>query len=79
MFFRKKEKRKSHYSKKYGLEINNKPLMTYISRLCEEKGTKLLYDDIDDIFKDNQLILLGVGDEKYENKFKKINKKIFQL
>ena len=74
-FLEKKKKEKANIQKKYGLEINNKPLMTYISRLCEEKGTELLYDNIEEIIKDNQLILLGVGDKKYENKFKKINKK----
>lgn len=53
----------------------NTPVIGMISRLVDQKGFDLIADKIKDIMKLNIfLVILGTGDEKYHNLFKKIQK-----
>ncbi len=63
---RGKEVCKSHLQKILGLPQVKAPVLGMISRLAEQKGIDLLVLIIDDLMKrDIQLIILGIGDEKY--------------
>ena len=54
--------------KEYGLEINaDIPLFISVGRLFIQKGIDLIIDVIDDITSDAQFIILGTGDECFEN------------
>ncbi len=51
----------------------NRPLITMVSRLTEQKGLDLVATVIDDIMRaDVQVIVLGTGDWKYENMLKAV-------
>lgn len=52
------------------------PLIGVISRLTLQKGFDLICDVLDDLMKgDVAMVILGVGDKKYESFFKKAEKK----
>ncbi|NQT24437.1 glycogen synthase GlgA [candidate division KSB1 bacterium] len=52
------------------------PLIGVVSRLTMQKGFDLICDVLDDLMKlDLSMIILGVGDKKYETFFKKAEKK----
>jgi len=58
----------------YGLEHRERtPLIGMISRLAAQKGFDILLEILDDLFRlDVQFVLLGTGDEVYENQFEKM-------
>ncbi len=61
----------------FGLKSQkNKPIISVISRLDDQKGFKLIAEQIDNIFKmDIYFILLGTGKSEYEKLFLDIAKK----
>ncbi len=63
---------KKHLQKILGLTQNkNRPLIAMITRLTDQKGLDLLEHIIEELLSlDIQLVVLGTGDEKYENMFK---------
>lgn len=58
--------------KELGLEIDaKKPMLVLISRLVEQKGLDLLTFILEELLhEDLQLVICGVGDERYENAFR---------
>jgi starch synthase len=65
-----KEINKQSLQKQLGLPQRNVPILSIISRLTEQKGLDLVIHVIEEILlKDIQFIILGTGDEKYENIF----------
>lgn len=70
---RGKEMCKNHLQKILGLPKVKAPLLGMISRLAEQKGIDLLVAIMDDLMKRNiQLVILGIGDEKYHQMLRKI-------
>ena len=63
--------------KELGLEENrNKPLLGFIGRLVDQKGLDLMTDVMDYIMMfDVQFVLLGTGDPKYEEFFRKFGER----
>ncbi len=62
---------KKHLQNKLGLPQAEVPLLGMISRLAEQKGVDLLIVIMDDLMKrDLQLVILGIGDEKYHQMLK---------
>jgi len=62
---------KKHLQKTLGLPQTEAPLLGMISRLAEQKGVDLLIVIMDDLMKrDIQLVILGIGDEKYHQMLK---------
>lgn len=63
---------KEALQKELGLPVNSKiPMLGLISRLVTQKGLDLIETISDDLFKMNlQLVVLGTGDEHFENFFK---------
>lgn len=62
--------------KELGLPVGNIPVIGLISRLTGQKGLNLVEEVIDEMFKnDMQFVLLGTGDDYYENTFKNIRMK----
>ncbi len=55
-----------------GLEVSaDKPIFAIISRLTDQKGLDLVLAIIDEfMFMDVQFVVLGVGEKKYEDKFR---------
>lgn len=54
----------------------NTPLISIVSRLTEQKGLDLIIRVIEEIMNmDVQLVVLGVGDKKYEDVFSELEKK----
>lgn len=69
-----KKKYKSNLQKKLGLTVNSDiPLFAYICRLGVQKGSNILYDAINDIVDDGQLIVLGTGVEEFEEEYASLN------
>lgn len=68
----KKKEVKKALQTKLGLEINpDACIISVISRLASHKGIDLIIDRFHDIMRENvQFIVLGTGEEYYENKFK---------
>ncbi|MBE4908415.1 glycogen synthase GlgA [Bacillus luteolus] len=66
-----KELNKQSLQKQFGLpKRKDIPVVSIISRLTEQKGLDLIIHVIEEMLsKDLQLIILGTGDEKYENIF----------
>ena len=59
--------------KEMGLPVRDVPVIGLISRLSGQKGLNLIIDRIDSMMKhDMQFVLLGSGDEYYENEFRAI-------
>lgn len=66
-----KQKNKEYLQKIYQLNPIDVPLICMITRLAEHKGIDLVIDKIDEIMNMNlQMIILGSGDEHYNNYFK---------
>ena len=62
--------------KEFGLSLPTKtPLMGMVSYLSSQKGFDILIEAIDELMEmDVGLVVLGKGDEKYENRFLNIHK-----
>lgn len=71
-FRKEKVKNKLALQEQLGLPVNDKIFMIgIVSRLTDQKGLDLIRCVIDDICsEDVQLVVLGTGDEKYENMFR---------
>lgn len=71
-FRKEKVKNKTALQKDLGLEQNPKAMMIgIVSRLTDQKGFDLIAYVMDEMCQDNmQLVVLGTGDEKYENMFR---------
>lgn len=71
-FRKEKVKNKTALQKELGLEVNPKKFMIgVVSRLTDQKGFDLIECVMDQICSDDlQLVVLGTGDEKYENMFR---------
>ena len=62
---------KKHLQKRLNLPQVEVPLLGMISRLAEQKGVDLLIVIMEDLMKrDLQLVILGIGDEKYHQMLK---------
>ncbi len=61
----------------YSLEDNESPIIGVVSRLTEAKGFDLIQDVIEELLMDKkiQFVLLGSGDNKYEEYFKSLQEK----
>ena len=53
----------------------SRPLIAMITRLAEQKGIDLVVNIMKDILKEADFVILGFGDEKYNNIFKDLAKK----
>lgn len=73
----KKLLNKKATQKAFNLTVDeSKPLFAIISRLATHKGIDLIIDKVDELMKtEAQLIVLGVGEFFYEEKFKQFMKK----
>jgi len=71
-FRREKVKNKRALQEELGLEVNDKKFMIgLVSRLTDQKGLDLIECIMDELCSDNiQFVVLGTGDEKYENMFR---------
>lgn len=71
-FIENKAKNKLELQKELGLEQNeNKFMIGIISRLTDQKGVDLIQHVIEQIVDDyTQLVVIGTGDESYENMFR---------
>ena len=71
-FRKEKVKNKTALQKELGLEVNPKKFMIgVVSRLTDQKGLDLVQCVMDQICsEDLQFVVLGTGDEKYENMFR---------
>lgn len=71
-FRKEKSKNKKALQKQLGLEQNDKTMMIgIVSRLTDQKGFDLINYVMDELCQDNiQIVLLGTGEECYENAFR---------
>ncbi len=71
-FRKEKAKNKTALQQELGLEVNeNKFMIGLVSRLTDQKGLDLIDCVMDQICVDGaQLVVLGTGDERYENMFR---------
>ena len=71
-FRKEKIKNKRALQAEVGLEQNDKAMLIgVVSRLTDQKGFDLIAYVMDELCQDNiQLVVLGTGDEKYENMFR---------
>ena len=71
-FKENKKKDKTDLQKELGLEVNDKKFMVgIVSRLTDQKGFDLVDCVIEQICaEDLQLVILGTGEQKYENLFR---------
>ncbi len=78
-FRREKIKNKLALQEELGLEVNSKKFMIgIVSRLTDQKGFDLIAYVMDELCSlDIQLVVLGTGDEKYENMFRHFDWKYF--
>lgn len=68
-----KKENKFSLQREVGLPIKDVPVIGLISRLVNQKGLDIIEDIMDKMMDmDLQFILLGSGDEHYENFFKKV-------
>jgi len=72
-----KKKCKLDLVKEFGLSLSAKtPLMGIVSYLSSQKGFDILLEAVDELMEMNVgLVVLGKGDERYESRFLKIQKK----
>ncbi len=72
-----KRKCKTTLLKTLGLPDKKMPLIGMITRLYDQKGLDLLFDMSDDLTAfDAQFVILGTGDEKYEQLFKMLSERV---
>lgn len=71
-FRKEKVKNKLALQEELGLEVNPKTMMLgIVSRLTDQKGFDLIAYVMDELCQDGiQLVVLGTGEEKYENMFR---------
>ena len=71
-FRKEKVKNKTALQEELGLEVNPKAMMLgVVSRLTDQKGFDLIAYMMDELCQDAiQLVVLGTGEEKYENMFR---------
>lgn len=71
-FRKEKPKNKAALQQELGLEVNDKRFMIgLVSRLTDQKGLDLIQCVMDEICTDDvQFVILGTGDEVYENMFR---------
>lgn len=71
-FRKEKVKNKVALQQELGLEVNPKAMMLgIVSRLTDQKGFDLIAYVMDELCQDGiQLVVLGTGEEKYENMFR---------
>ncbi len=71
-FRKEKIKNKRALQKELGLEQNDKTMMIgIVSRLTDQKGFDLIAYMMDELCQDNvQIVVLGTGEEQYENMFR---------
>ncbi len=71
-FRKEKYKNKVELQKQLGLEVNEKKFMIgIVSRLTDQKGLDLIAYVMDQMCSDDiQLVVLGTGEERYENMFR---------
>ncbi|MFA5008182.1 MAG: glycogen/starch synthase [Candidatus Omnitrophota bacterium] len=63
---------KKMFQKELGLKVDeNTLLLGMVSRLAEQKGVDILSDSLDYLLKKYQIVILGLGDEKYHKILKK--------
>jgi starch synthase len=71
-----KKENKYSLQKELGLPVSDAPIISLISRLTDQKGLNLITDVIDEFLElDLQFVLLGEGDQYYENLFKELKEK----
>ena len=71
--FKDKRINKDELRKELNLPLADVPLIGLISRLSGQKGLNLVIEQMDNLMKhDVQFVLLGTGDEYYENEFRAI-------
>lgn len=71
--FKDKKENKTALQQKMGLPLRDVPLIGLISRLSGQKGLNLVIEKIDEmIARDIQFVLLGTGDDYYQEQFKRI-------
>ncbi|MCL1935834.1 MAG: glycogen synthase [Defluviitaleaceae bacterium] len=71
-----KTKNKKYLQQKMGLPIKDVPIVSIVTRLAEQKGIDIIVEALNEIVnKDLQLIILGVGEEKYEKIFLEYDEK----
>ena len=71
-FRKEKVKNKTALQKELGLDVDPKTMMIgIVSRLTDQKGFDLIAHVMDELCQDPiQIVVLGTGDEKYENMFR---------
>jgi starch synthase len=63
---------KKMFQKELGLKVDEDTLLLgMVSRLAEQKGVDILSDSLDYLLKKYQIVILGLGDEKYHKILKK--------
>ena len=67
-----KKKNKTALQEKYGLPVDEDiPVVAMVSRLVEMKGLELVARILDELLQEDiQFIMLGTGDQEYENMFR---------
>ena len=76
-FLKVKEKSKLELQKKLNLKVDKDiPLFSYICRISEQKGSPIVYDNLENIVNDGQFVLLGIGTEECNIKFGELNGKL---
>lgn len=69
-----KKKFKSELQKRFGLKVDSEiPLIGYTCRLGVQKGSNIIYEAVNDIVNNGQLIVLGTGVEEFEEKYAALN------
>lgn len=71
-FRKEKSKNKRALQEQLGLEVSEKKFMIgIVSRLTDQKGLDLIAYIMDELCQDNvQIVVLGTGEERYENMFR---------
>ncbi|MCR5596532.1 MAG: glycogen synthase GlgA [Lachnospiraceae bacterium] len=71
-FRKEKVKNKKALQEELGLEVNDKTMMIgLVSRLTDQKGFDLIAYIMDELCQDDiQIVVLGTGEEQYENMFR---------
>jgi len=72
-----KKKNNNDLREKFGLPINETPVIAMVTRMTEQKGFSILNPIIEELVKmfDFQLVLIGSGDKKIEAFYQKLTKR----